>query len=332
MKKSLIALAVAGVVAAPAFAATSNVDVYGKIRFSIDHQDIETAGVSVSMWHVNDQTSRLGFKGSEDLGGGLKAVWQIEQSLSGGLNNDVGGATLAGRNTFIGLAGGFGTAIVGRHDTPYKLAGSADVFADTTADAQCSGGLGQCIVGRNGFDNRVADAIAYISPSFSGFTVMAAVVPGETAANDGISDSYSLAGVYKNGPLDVALAYENLAGVATGDQDALKFNIGYKFGDAKIGYTYETSEPNATAGVKNDKGHLLSVAYGMGPITLLGEYGKFNDKNTANADFDRWTLGAAYGLSKRSSVYAAYHAGDLETGVATNTKTKVFTIGMNHDF
>jgi predicted porin len=360
MKKSLIALAVAGLVSAPAFAATSNVDVYGKVRFSVDHQDIDVGAApltSTKMWHVNDQASRIGFKGSEDLGGGLKAVWQIEQGLSGGLNNDVGGATIAGRNTFIGLAGGFGTAVVGKHDTPYKMAGSADVFGDTTADAQCSGGLGQCIIGRNGFDNRVANAIAYISPNFSGMTVMAAIVPGESKANDGLSDSYSLAGVYKNGPLNASLAYEKLVGspavaavaadllvdpivigsaavAAKQDKDALKLNVGYAFGDVKLGYTYESSDPTANVGAaqKKDKAHLLSVAYGMGPITLLGQYGQFDNKNAANADFDRWTIGAAYGLSKRTSAYVAYHSGDLETGAATSTEATVFTVGMNHDF
>ncbi len=338
MKKSLIALAVAGAFAAPAFAATSNVDVYGKIRFSVDHQDIDTgvAATSTAMWHVNDQTSRIGFKGTEDLGGGLKAVWQVEQGLSAtGPNNDVGGATLAGRNTFIGLSGGFGTMVVGRHDTPYKIAGSADLFGDTTADAQCSAGLGQCIVGRNGFDNRVANAIAYISPDYSGFSVMAAVVPGETVANDGLADSYSLAGVYANGPLKASLAIEKLAGaVGFQDKDAMKLNVGYKFGDVTLGYTFESSEPTVATGaaLSKDKAHLLSAAYGMGPITLLGQYGQFDNKNAANADFDRWTVGAAYGLSKRTSAYVAYHKGDLETGAASSTDVSVFTIGMNHDF
>jgi len=77
MKKSLIALAVAGVVSAPAFAATSNVDVYGKLHVSVSAFNDQEAGVEDMQ--VSSNASRIGFKGSEDLGGGLAAIWQIER-------------------------------------------------------------------------------------------------------------------------------------------------------------------------------------------------------------------------------------------------------------
>ena len=141
MKKSLIALAVAGAFAAPAMAATSNVDVYGLMHFAIEDTNVNGQDLQVT-----DRVSRIGFKGSEDLGGGLKAIWQIEQQInatnsanttvttstatittSGGHsythnhtasvgNGAFGGAGL--RNTFIGLSGSFGTVLMGRHDTP----------------------------------------------------------------------------------------------------------------------------------------------------------------------------------------------------------------------
>lgn len=380
MKKSLIALAVAGVVSAPAFAATSNVDVYGVMRMSVDHSDVKATDRDA--WSINDRVSRIGFKGSEDLGGGLKAVWQIEQQLSatdpvsptsastststststGGITTTTattttttttadsafGGANL--RNTFIGLSGGFGTVLVGRHDTPYKLGGSADLFADTAADSQRAGAAG--IIGRNGFDTRANGTVAYVSPDFSGFHFAAAVIPGEeaggtAATNDanGLMDAYSLMGAYANGPLKMTLAYERLSKDmlnTTDSKHATKFNIGYKIGDIGLGYTLERSKDGTAAGNNTDTGHLASVSYGMGPITLMGQYGQFNNKE-ANAvaagvqnDMTRWTVGAAYALSKRTSAYAAYNIDDTKNTDVTATgqtgDVKTLTIGMNHSF
>ncbi|MDD5387818.1 MAG: porin [Gallionellaceae bacterium] len=354
MKKSLIALAVAGAFAAPAFAASSNVDVYGTLRYSLDH--VNSDAVNANKWTVNDQTSRFGIKGSEDLGGGLKAVWQIEQQISsatGPLDNAVGGAgdTAFGgaglRNTFVGVAGGFGTVIIGRHDTPYKLGGSADVFADTSADSQKNG---TGIIGRNGFDNRAAGTVAYVSPEWSGFHFAVATVPGEqtgTVNANGLNDAYSMVGVYANGPLKATLGHEvfkkDLAAGGTNDAKATKFNIAYKIGDIGLGYTYERSNDGFTAAQKTDKAHLASVTYGMGPITLAAQYGQFNNeqaytgaaggilgKTAAGSDDDlkRWTLGAIYNLSKRTNVYAAYNSDNYTTA----KDVKVFTMGVNTSF
>ena len=123
MNKKLLAAAVAAaVVAAPAAFAESTV--YGKMHSSIDAIDYDTT--NEDNWEVNSRASRLGFKGSEDLGNGLKAIYQIELSVNAGGggqgqggNSGLGGKT---RNTFIGLAGDWGTALVGRHDTPAKMA------------------------------------------------------------------------------------------------------------------------------------------------------------------------------------------------------------------
>ena len=207
MKKSLIALAVAGVFATPAFAASSNVDIYGKFRVSVDDYN-NSIGIKFA-----DDVSRIGIKGSEDLGGGLKAIYQYETTFGiGATAANVGGTastdllhTTAGglgtqRDTFVGLSGGFGTVLAGRHDTPYKMVGSADQFADTALDAQHfigqpgTSGYSRCIICE---DLRVSNAIAYVSPSFSGVTLVGAIVPGnfgQPQSSDtakGLSDAYS---------------------------------------------------------------------------------------------------------------------------------------------
>src|SRR5512139_1010765 len=169
MKKSLIALAVAGAFAAPAFAATENVDVYGKLHMSVsvfsDQQETTLGGVhaGINDVQISSNASRIGFKGAEDLGGGLSAIWQIES----GVNLDEQSGTWASRNSFVGLKGEWGTAIAGNHDTPLKLVGRAvDLFGDTMADSRNVMG--------GGSDIRAKNTVAYISPSFSGFSIAAA--------------------------------------------------------------------------------------------------------------------------------------------------------------
>jgi predicted porin len=321
MKKSLIALAL--VAAAPvAFAATSNVEVYGAARLSIDSA---SGGKGYS---VNDQSSRVGIKGSEDLGGGLAAIWQWESQMNG-LDATTVGTTQ--RNTFVGVKGAFGTALAGVHDTPYKLGGSADLFGDTSADAQ-KATVG--IIGRNGMDTRSNNAIAYISPDYAGFHVGVAVIADEAGSTGSAHAATSAVLVYANGPLKATYGREEYKNGRVGD----KFNVAYKIGDIGLGATYEKS--NSALDADKDTAYLVSASYGMGPITLAAQYGNFNDKNDvantistnvqAGVDVKRTTIGAIYALSKRTNTYVAYNAD--KTSATTDVDTKTWTLGLNHSF
>jgi predicted porin len=366
MKKSLIALAVAGVCAAPAaFAATANVDFYGKLRISLDHLNHNIG------WQMSDETSRFGFKGAEDLGGGLKAIYQWETGLNLGSNGAVvpsTGNTSAGsnagglggqRNTFIGLAGDFGTALVGRYDTPYKQVGSADVFGDTLGDAQNGsyvkeGDLSsRCIICS---DDRWASTILYASPKMSGFQAMGAIAVGKgddpTTAGvtpKSLMNAFSLGATYNNGPLALGAAYQDNREYSAGwspmtggkKQKEWKLNAGYTIDALKLGATYEQIKNNGGMdGVKSNN-YLLSAAYGMGPITLAGQYGKRNVNSKGNDaglyDLSDITVGVVYGLSKRTSTYVAYarykynHANYAVTGYE-DFKANAVTLGLNHDF
>jgi len=214
MKKKIIVAAVAAAMVAP-LAAMADATVYGKVRVGTVYHD-RSAGAADS-WELEDESSRLGIKGSEDLGGGLKAVYKMEFGVKVG--DSLG--TIGGRNAYVGLAGGWGTALWGRHDTPHKMStGKLDLFGDTTADAD-QGGT------HIGFfhDVRAQDAIAYVSPSFSGFTVAGAVV--QTAATDDFANAYSIAGMYSNGPWYASLSYEELEDdlLGTVDNDS-KWRVG----------------------------------------------------------------------------------------------------------
>lgn len=352
MKKSLIALAVAGTFAAPAFAATSNVDIYGVIKSSYDYIDTDAPAGSFdsNLTRISSNSSRIGFKGSEDLGGGLKAVWQWETSLA----TDTSGAATSNRNTFVGLAGGFGTFLVGTHDTPYKLAtGSLDVFSDTMGDYNTIMGS---VNGNNWFDLRGSNVWAYISPTFSGFHVALARVNANETGTQGAADgdAWSLAGIYSNGPLFASLAWERhengvFGAAANNDLTAWKLGVGYKFGDAKVGFGYESLDDDAGPTVNDRNAWFINGTYAMGPITLKAQYASAGDGDTApDTSADYWAIGVDYNLSKRTKVYALYAAtnndagGTYATGGAgaggtftptvAGTDPSVLSIGIEHSF
>ena len=354
MKKSLIALAVAGTFAAPAFAATSNVDIYGVIKSSYDYINTDApaggANPDSNLTRISTNSSRIGFKGSEDLGGGLKAVWQWET----GLTTDTSGAATGNRNTFVGLAGGFGTFLLGTHDTPYKLAtGSLDVFSDTMGDYNTIMGS---LNGTNWFDLRGSNVWAYISPTFSGFHAALARVNANEAGTQGAADgdAWSLAGIYNNGPLFASLAWEKhengVAGAgATTSLDAWKLGVGYKFGDAKVGFGYESMDDDGGATVNDRNAWFINGTYAMGPITLKAQYASAGDGDTApDTSADYWAIGVDYNLSKRTKVYALYATTDNDAGglyatggagaggtftpTVAGTDPSVLSIGIEHSF
>lgn len=315
MKKSLIALAVAGAFVAPAaFAASANVDVYGIMNIAIQDTDVSNVDMEVV-----DNVSRIGMKGTEDLGGGLKAVWQIESAIGDGVNG-VGTASIGGRNTFIGLAGDFGTFVMGRHDTPYKLGtGPLDIFGDTIADYN-TGRLDGVQLISNTHDHRDPQAIAYISPTWSGFHF---AVAGVAANANGIDsgdtvDAWSATGVYVNGPLFASLSYQTVDLLSS---DAWKLGASYAFGDTTVGFVYEDVEQT---GADRDS-WLLNVKHAMGPITLKAQYGQVDN---GGADQDQLAVGADYALSKRTTAYFVYGKGDNDAG----SDVSGWNLGIKHSF
>ncbi len=236
MNKKLTTLAVAAAMAAPV-AAMADATLYGTLHVSIDYADVKNAaslpiydrdgvriadGQDFKGWGVNRgsgylpgvaRANRIGVKGSEDLGNGLKAIYQVELGVSfQDTNNNLinGGDAITMRNSFVGLAGNWGTFLIGRHDTPLKIStGKLDLFADTMADYN----------GTVGFQDLRADStVAYISPSFSGFQFAAATIAGQGSTaefernfnSDSINEAWSIAAMYKNGPWYASAAYESI--------------------------------------------------------------------------------------------------------------------------
>jgi predicted porin len=320
MKKKIIVAAVAAAMVAP-LAAMADATVYGKIRVGTVYHD-RSDGAADS-WELEDESSRLGIKGSEDLGGGLKAVYKME------FGTRVGDAlgTISGRNAYVGLAGDWGTALWGRHDTPHKIStGPLDLFGDTTADVDQGGthvGLFQ--------DLRAQDAIAYISPSLSGLTLAGALV--QTAATDDLSNAYSIAGIYSNGPWYASLSYEVLENDLLGAaDDDTKWRVGLGvLGMSGFSATVIYEDHSDIGGVSGVDSQAWSVqgAYDFGNNRVKAMYGNYDDDSALDvADFDAWAIGFQHNFSKRTDAQIIYRAKDADNAGDDNT----FSLQLNHNF
>lgn len=303
MQKKIIALAVAGILAAPV-AAQAGVEVYGKARLSVGfiNNDDTTANREDSKLSISSHASRLGFKGTEDLGNGLKALWQIERSVDF-TDKDT---TLGVRNTFAGLAGDFGTVLLGAHDTPYKMAtGSLDPFVDTFADYNA--------VIDSDNDARSRNILVYLSPDMSGLTMAAALITD--FADDNLVDTtaaeqraISLAGMYKNGPLDASLAYQQVNEyMGTQDMTAAKLGVGYAVASAtKLGLVYENVDMGNVIGDQSNV--YFSATHGLGngmaANFAFGQKGDLGNTSDSGATF--FALGVNKALSDKTEVYALY--------------------------
>ena len=349
MNKKLIAVAIAAAVAAPA-AMAGDTTLYGKVHVSIDSFDNDADGTD--NMQVNDRGSRLGVKGSEDLGNGLKAIFKYEMSY----DVDGGAAITGARNSYLGLAGDFGTLLVGRHDSPAKVAfyaTGAELLGDSVVQLTSSNETGGML---NIEETRANNAIAYVSPSFSGVTAAVAIMPGEGSAatgNDGLADGWSAGVMYKGHGLKAGLGYEDTDDLGGTNTGMTLYNIGatYSIDAFTFGGVYQNQEA-AAGGAESDMYALVGKAK-FGNNEIMALYGK-TENNAAQAAASLAANGAGYGgregdafgiavahkMSKRTKVYAAYASKDVDgaaTGMASVGSNEYgqggeFSLGMIHKF
>lgn len=342
MQKKLIALAVAGLVAAPAMA-HSNVTIYGLVDVGVSHRGDNIAPGVGSKFSVDSgiqSGNRLGFKGTEDLGNGLKAGFVLETGFGIEQPEFRNGSPLFGRQAFVTLSGGFGTLAVGRVYTPqYNLLSSVDPFGFGTVGRM--GNLYETNV-------RVDNTVVYISPSFSGLTVTAAYVNNlsgaETAGNDNDVRVFALSPVYKNGPILLGLNYHRIDPQTTGaaSLDVWDLAGSYDFGVAKVAAAYGHREVNAT---DERNSWMLGVTVpvsGAGRVLASYNYTKLDKSGTSvDPKSTQWAIGYEHDLSKRTNLYVAYadisnkkgataSVGDASNGGAGYQSG--FNIGIRHKF
>lgn len=352
MKKTLIALA--AVAATGAAFAQSTVTLYGLVDMGYNTVK-QTTGTTVNAKNAGigaiQSGSRLGFKGTEDLGGGLKANFTVEMGIDPTeARLDSATAGLANRQSFIGLEGGFGVLNIGRQ---YTLTHGVQGAMDPNGNATAAGWLA-------GLTNtaRFDDMIAYTTPTLSGFnaTVGVSLAGSETSTAPGATkagDATTVAAAYVNGPLTVRAAYEAIKRTALSvtipgdiaatalsdalaDRKATSIGASYDLGVAKISYLNTSAKAGSAADNAKATTNNFGVTVPMGALSLSASLsnGKMTGDGATLGKATGYQLGASYALSKRTNAYAFLgEAKSKPTGnPAGNGKHSTMAAGLRHSF
>jgi len=335
MKKSLIALAV--LAASGAAMAQSSVTLYGlaDVWFGSVKTD-DGNGNSMSSTKLNSggvSTSRWGIKGSEDLGGGLKANFLLEQAVS--LDSGAGGSTGFSRQSYVGLSGGFGEVKLGKVWTAYDdVSGTSDAMFDSGALAPMN-----YVFESTNYSANPGNTVYYSTPTFGGFAGAVSYALAEDP-RDGVTVSTSVSSfnvTYGAGPVAVQLGYQLEDNhTAANDKKFTRLGGSYDFGVVVAKATY-----GKVANVGNVDGADVSE-YQLGvdvplssALTLSASYASSKDDNadgTFEAKRSGYGIAAAYALSKRTFVYTGYTSiKETQDGTADAT-TKALAVGLQHKF
>jgi general bacterial porin, GBP family len=353
MKKSLLALAVLGAFAGSAMA-QSSVTLYGVADVNISSAKGGTSRLT-SMGSGGLQGSRVGFRGTEDLGGGLKANFVLENGYNIdtgtfaqiGTNTNTGpaaGTRLFGRAAWVGLSGGFGEVRLGRQLT------AIGALTDELGPLSTKGADLYAVAGSSGNAlYRTDNAIQYLSPNIAGFTVNAQYslqVEGAEQAkpNEKSGEHWNLAAQFKTGPIHLGLGYIEVADrlLATPGDQKLKGLLGFA-GVTFGGFTVRASYDKTDIGAAKDKVlYGLSLQAPLGPVDLGVGVAKAKDVTGAAGVSDDATLAnvqAVYNMSKRTALYAFYtrvsngqFAALGFNGPVADKNSDLFQLGLRHRF
>ncbi len=315
---------------ASAFAASANAQstltTYGIVDMGFVAESGGTAGSIDKVTSGAQSGTRLGFKGTEDLGNNMKALFVLETGIAadkGGFNQ----SNLAfARQSFIGIQSDAGTLTLGRQYTPFFLTlnGVADPFASGLA------GNAQNLIPTSGI--RMDNAVKYASPIFSGISAEIAYGFGENSAGiDRNGRNFGGSIGYSDGALNVRLAHHrgnetptlpstisNLSNTST------MLAANYKFEVAKVFAAYSDNDVQIS-GVGKSRDLLIGVSVPIGNHTFIASYINKDGRSASNLDASQFGLGYTYALSKRTNLYAAWATIDNKRGGV------LYTVGNNSE-
>jgi len=389
MKKKLVAVAVAGVLGAPlaAHAQTANVTLYG--RLNVDFEIVNGATCdgapnpsgntpcgnpqvtkNPTVTRLSSNSSRFGMRGSEALGGGLTAIFQIESSING----DTTAGNLGGRDTFVGLQGSWGKFTMGHFLLPlddlHAIFGNVPTYTSSILSTAALWVQGAYGIQDGGFDSRAGNSLRYDSPSFNGLTFSGQVSMRDSSGSGGSDNGdhvqevrhaflYGANVIYNNGPIQVGAGIEGHQKVRGQNLDdtAISVTGGYNFGVVRVAAVYDHLKYDTPTGdLKRDLWG-ISGTMPMGPGTWYAFYGKASDGKGSAADGTRvaglakgndtqsqqYEISYTYPFSKRTQVYAGYVK--IDNGgqasytfninaypIAIGGKPQGFVLGMIHLF
>ena len=336
----------------------ANVQVYGRLNLGLE----SLSNDDVRVTRLSNYRSVLGFRGSEDLGGGLKAIFQIEGTLA----PDTGAGSPAARDTRIGLEGAAGTLFAGNWTTPYNSATAGlDPYYPTTAGYMSIMGNGAAATVNNvsdtaSFDRRQQNSVHYWTPVWRGLQLRVAQGLNEERPAGGARPSLtSTAAVYERGAWYAAATYERhheYQGAGLNDSGA-KLAAAYRFGASRVALIGERLRYETAAGTLTRNAAYLSLTHQIGPHGLKLGMARAGDGGGSAAEGTRvgairkgadsgathYTAGYDYTFSTRTSVFAYYtHLANQRAGVvdfAINGVTpspgatlKGMALGIRHAF
>ena len=275
-----------------AFAA--DVDIYGKANLSLQSSD-EGEG---SFTEVKSNASRIGLKGTHELGDGLTVIYKAEFQVD--LDGDSAkGDSITDRNQYVGLAGSFGEILLGKNDTMLKQSqGKVDLFSDLNGD----------IKNLWKGENRMADTISYKSPKFNDFRVGVTYIAEDSVdAEDGVS----VAVFYGDKKLKKSKVFASVAvDSEVKGYDITRATVQGKVGGVVLGAMVQTQEK--IDGSAEMDGYMVSAKYKMDKVTFKGQYQAANFDG--GDDKSGITVGADYSLAKSTKVYTFYTSFDMDSG------------------
>lgn len=331
MKKSLLALAVLGAFAGVASAQTA-ITIYGSFDGGVRSVDnVNAAGDNRLSVGSNGtyNSNRLGFKGVEDLGGGLNAHFVLESGFNTGTGAlDNANNALFNRTALVGLGGAWGSLDLGRQYTvAFKTIGAYDPLSYKYP------GIALAVPATAGV--RYNNDIQYTG-TFSDVTVRAQYAMGEVAGSTSTGSAKAVGLGYANGPISIGAAYTN-RDIATFGNDHYTVGGAYKFGDARVSVGYANEKQATTTVDTTNKFAWVGLNYAFTPqLELTGAY--YNQKVqtlNVNGKKDFYIVAATYALSKRTNFYADIDTARLEgtsrIGGVQDRQTGV-SVGINHLF
>jgi predicted porin len=340
MKKKSLAIALLSLLPLGAAHAQTSVQIYGIADASIGIEDNDAPGEDrrTVISSGTQSTSRIGFRGTEDLGNGLKALFNIEA----GVALDTGAGDAAGtfqRRAVVGLQGSFGTITIGREYSPIAaVAQSADPLGHGFYGSTLTG------FGAGRQTRRLSNSVNYKSEALSGFTVLAAYSAGERQTSDPSGSLVGAAVEYKNGPLYLGAGYQQTERLATGDDKELTVGAGYTFGAFDLRAAYMEADPE---GANNEyKFTTVGGVFTAGPNKFYASL--HQQKLETGAKGNGFSLAYSYALSKRTNLYSSYahvrNNGRAAFGMASaggsfappvtalGADPSVFNVGVRHSF
>ncbi|USD37158.1 porin [Ferrimonas sp. SCSIO 43195] len=318
---------------------------YGDLNISVADSDTgyTVQGTSNDKGTVlENNSSNIGIKGAHEINSALKLVYKAEFGVNG-TDNDAD--TFSSRNTYLGLAGGFGEVVFGRNDTAFKGSeGGADAFGNLNAD------ITMILPGQD----RVADGVTYTLPSMGLFSGKATYIleDDNAGATSDDGDNFALMVGYGDKTLKKAKYF-----VGAGYVDGIKGLTAYritgqvKVGELALAAIYQDSEATADSSI-DATGYTVSAKYPLGNFMLKAQYGfddggmgtfasKYANEKDSNGDkvntgtvedVTNYTIGADYTLSKAAYVYGHYAYYDASVKGAEDIDDSVFTVGLRYRF